>query len=256
MKTKRNGRKSSRSGYSLFIILLLAVFFCTPVSAQKSITAEKKETADFREYPAAGTSGRFILTIEQGTAWMETAFWFVFPVKLAPQYACWIETPDGRYVETIAVTAKAAGKKWVGAPAEGRPESLPVWYHASSSDTGTDAVTHATSRNETTEQTDSRQTSNGSYIVKFEVNHSFDYNDTWPKGLPSPDHRYSGVNGQPSLVYEGRITTGPEAATLQLIPAGRGAVDGKDGIMQPGTQGLTTALSIVSSVKIFWEPVR
>ncbi|MDD7579716.1 MAG: DUF2271 domain-containing protein [Treponema sp.] len=45
--------------------------------------------------------------------------------KRAPQIAVWVEDSDGTYIDTLFVTKKASGNKWIGSPKDGRPESLP-----------------------------------------------------------------------------------------------------------------------------------
>ncbi len=60
---------------------------------------------------------------------------------------------------------------------------------------------------------------------------------------------YSGVNGQPSLVYEARFMAG-EKKIYTLVPIGTGSIDGSTGDITPGFKGLTTALSIIKSATI------
>ena len=266
MKLVMNCSKIYRkAGIILAAVILTSLCFGGIAAAQSvSSKAGENDSADtgsvvktsavFSEAGSTGVEGKFILKIEPGANWMQKMNWLVFPLKMPPQYACWIETEDGRYVETIAVTAKAGKKKWTGAPTEGRPESLPVWYHASAADSETDVATHATPKAGATELRNIKSSKSGRYVVKFEINHSFDYNDTWQKNLSKTDPHYSGVNGQPSLVYEGLLETGSKATTVQLVPVGTGSVDGSDGTIRPGTEGLTTALSTVSSIRVTWQP--
>ena len=51
--------------------------------------------------------------------------------KREPQFAVWLEDSSGNFVRTLYVTKKASQKRWLFCPDNGRPESLPVWYHAS-----------------------------------------------------------------------------------------------------------------------------
>jgi hypothetical protein len=83
----------------------------------------------------------------------------------------------------------------------------------------------------------------GTYIVKLEVNRSYDYNDTYTRAN-------SGVTGQPSLVYKCALDVGhgPRKGTFE--PIGTGAVDGSDGAIRPGLGGVTTALRILAAAEI------
>ena len=111
--------------------------------------------------------------------------------KHTPQFAIWLEDNEENYLKTLYVTGKASKISWIFAPKEGRPESLPVWYHASkhemakpgkkskeSSKSDFDAVTSATPKGgiiftaEIPEQ---------ACIIKAEFNSSFDYNDFYTK---------------------------------------------------------------------------
>ena len=76
-----------------------------------------------------------------------------------------------------------------------------------------------------------------SCVIKVEVNASFDYNSTWTK-------KNSGVNGQPSVVYQAEISAGKKGE-IELRFAGSGSVDGSDGIIHQDAAGLDSAKKIV-----------
>lgn len=59
--------------------------------------------------------------VTPGSEWKE---------KFPPQFALWIQDSDGNFSRTIFATKRASKKKWIFAPKDGRPESLPVWYHS------------------------------------------------------------------------------------------------------------------------------
>ncbi len=163
-----------------------------------------------------------------------------------PQLAVWLEDQNGRYIKTLYVTKKASALSWLFGPKEGRPESLPVWYHASSrnskkalenpssNDKEIDAVTSATPKGGLVI---SGEIIDESCVIKVEVNASFDYNSTWTK-------KNSGVNGQPSVVYQAEISAGKKGE-LELRFAGSGSVDGSDGIIHQDAAGLDSAKKIV-----------
>ena len=169
--------------------------------------------------------------------------------KMEAQTAVWLEDLDGNYLETLYVTNKAGKKSWIFGPKEGRPEALPVWYHASkyspkkdqnnsSSELKLDAVTSATNKSTLIF---TREIGDGPYIIKAEFNTSFDYNDSYNKNN-------SGVNGQPSVIYEAKIDK--NSGELVLNFSGTGSLDGTDGNIHKDTKGLTTAKSIVKEVKV------
>jgi len=194
---------------------------------------------------------RLSVSIEPGPEWVSTMWIAFIPKKKTPQFAVWLETADGTYVSTLTVTKSSAKNQWIGNPKGGRPEALPVWNHARSvSDTKVDALSSAT-----TDAALSLDSSAGllslytDYVIKLEVNTSYDYNEFWPKNAKAGTSDYSGVNGQPSLVYEGRFRAG-KSETVGLLPIGQGSVDGTDGQIKPGLEGITTALQMIKDVTV------
>jgi hypothetical protein len=216
------------------------------------------------------TKGTLTVTITPGACWK---------TDRNPQFAVWVETAGGTYVTTLFVTQRAAKKNWLFAPKDGRPESLPVWYHAVGSrpvtmvaapdKLKTDAVTSATPGTADAMQYGVLLPAGKKYIIKVEVNHSFDYNESWPKKAEKGSVQYSGVNGQPSVVYEGTLDTQPvdrgenpavsqgkDLLRAVLVPAGTGAVTGGDGNLHNELAKLTTALQIVDTVEASWAGTK
>jgi hypothetical protein len=198
------------------------------------------------------TGPRFALDLVPGPAYRHDTRFLFFKIPMYPQVACWIETPDGRFLETVYVTTKSAKKSWFGAPSAGRPEALPVWGHAQQKKngadaerriSGADAVSAATSAGEVRKESAAATLAPGRYIVKLEVNSSFDYTERFTKAT-------SGVNGQPSLVYSTEITVGSGPSTGTFAVVGTGSGDGSTGDVTPGTDGITTALQILQSARI------
>lgn len=174
-------------------------------------------------------------------------------MKRAPQAAVWIEKTDGTFCKTLFVTSRAAQKSWIFAPKEGRPESLPVWYAATgftpkknTQNTNLDAVTSATPGEGTIIQQPFNFQNGEAYIIKAEFNHSFDYNNFWPKKAKRTDKNYSGVNGQPSIIYSAALV--PEQGEIELKPAGTGSILGKDGTIHAELNTLSTAAEIISHI--------
>ena len=171
--------------------------------------------------------------------------------KREPQFSVWLEDSEGNFIKTLYVTERASRKSWILSPKEGRPESLPVWYHASKHESGRtkeknkdlklDAVTGVTPKsgiNFNAEIEDKE------YEIKAEFNTSFDYNDFYTK-------KNSGVNGQPSVVYSAKILAGfnKENDEIKLSFLGSGSPDGSDGQIHADDR-LTTALEIVKIVTV------
>lgn len=192
--------------------------------------------------------------IEGGENWysrMKIAF---ISVKKTPQIAVWVETEDGRFVDTLMVTGRAAKQNWRAAPDGGRPEALPVWTHAASrGEFPLDAASSATPDKDAESSRSIRDLVSGkTYVVRAEINQSFDYNEYWGKDEKEDSPRYSGVNGQPSVVYSGLITNTPGGeASLSFL--GQGSVDGTNGTIVENADGLTTALTIIREIRITVE---
>ncbi len=169
-----------------------------------------------------------------------------FGYTVQPQAAAWLETVDGRYLGTLFVTEKAKTRRWMAAPARGRPEALPVWEGLRNAEA--EVVSAATAKGETRIASSlGSALPPGRYVVMLEVNRSYDWNETYTKSN-------SGVNGQPSLVYRAEVLTGSAAAEAAFNLVGQGAVDGADGIIHPVDAGITTALALYSAMTVRWLP--
>jgi len=186
------------------------------------------------------------LSVEPGERWLGKMKILIFSLDQTPQMAAWIENAQGNYESTIIVTNKNAKKKWVSAPKEGRPEALPVWNYKiqnSNSISQIDSVSAATSKGAVDVKINNGSLINGQeYSVYLEINHSFDYNDFWTENN-------SGVNGQPSLIYHANFIAGVPGR-IALYPIGYGSVDGSDGNIIYGFNGITTALTIIKNVNL------
>ena len=170
--------------------------------------------------------------------------------KREPQVAIWLEDVDGNYIRTLYVTERASHKSWIMSPKEGRPESLPVWYHASKFEPAKkaapamelDAVTGATPKGGIIFDA---KLEDKAYVLRAEFNTSFDYNDFYTK-------KNSGVNGQPSVIYEAIIPAdfNKSSEEIRLEFAGTGSLDGADGLLHKDTAGLTSSRTIVKLVAV------
>jgi hypothetical protein len=186
-----------------------------------------------------------ILTIEPGEHWQGRMRVFIFSFKKTPQLSVWIENSQGDYISTIFVTGKSARNNWQSAPAEGRPETLPVWnYKRRNNSEQVDVVSSATPKGSVNIRIDNNSLIYGQeYNIYLEINHSFDYNDFWTESN-------SGVNGQPSLIYHAKFIAGT-SERINLIPIGHGSVDGSSGNIVYDLGSFTTALTILREAYIF-----
>lgn len=177
--------------------------------------------------------------------------------KFPPQFALWIQDSDGNFSQTIFATKRASKKKWIFAPKDGRPESLPVWYHSCEnfyvpeSKNEMDAVSSATPKGSFDVSRKIQLKEGKKYFVFAEVNKSFDYNEFYPKDAGKNSAEYSGVNGQPSAVYRAEINLENHEAKLELI--GTGSLDGKSGLIEDKTETLTTAKNLVEKIVVSLE---
>ena len=187
-----------------------------------------------------------------------TASYHSFIKKFYPQIAVWIKQGE-LFPRTAYVTAKGAKNDWFGA--DRRPSALPVWrgihppgrkaIDATSGATPS-GTTYRINWNIPTDMDPNKQIK-----VFIEANISFDYNATWPEKAPEGSPGYSGVNGQPSLIWQGTIDrkSGKTDVKPQLI--GHGSVTGKDSRIYPGLKGITSAKNIFTYIRIrYHEPEK
>ena len=93
------------------------------------------------------------------------------------------------------------------------------------------------------------------YIINFEINRSYDWNEHYSVDKYPDDFVYNdGSNGQPSLLYQGKVdlTDAKQVVLLELM--GHGHYSGKDGKVYPDLTGYTTALEIVKRAVVVVQP--
>ncbi|MGD9939158.1 MAG: hypothetical protein AB7T74_05100 [Clostridia bacterium] len=197
--------------------------------------------------PGARSGTRFELSLQPGPEYAKDMKVFLFKYTVWPQVAVWLEKPDGSFVDTLYVTELAVTKDYRAAPKEGRPEALPVWSALKRA--GVDGVSSPTTVGATVEYGNdlAARLPAGTYIVKLETNRSYDWNSSYTKDN-------AGVNGQPSLIYAAELTIGGAADEASFVPVGTGSVDGSDGTMRPGLEGIDTALQLFASMKVAYIP--
>jgi len=170
-----------------------------------------------------------------------------------PQLAIWITYGPDEY-KTVFVTQGAGKNKWLFADI--RPGALPVWTGISENekDLKIDAVTGATPSGDVHTFTWQipEKLSGKAVSVFVEANVSFDYNEFYTK---DEDHiGYSGVNGQPSMVWTGSFAV--EDTKVQIVPeiSGHGHVLGKDSILDPDNSHITTADKLFNYIRMDYDP--
>ena len=171
-----------------------------------------------------------------------------------PQIAVWLEQPKTGKIRTIWV-ARRAGRRWWKGKVE-CPVALPYWEsrhrHEKSDYKGRgllkrfiDAVSGATpTGGPFTVEIDLNAGETWDFYV--EVNLSADFNAAFPQrrddGLPDPE-----VNGQPSVIYKGRIETLPGQKARAVLVGRTDQWEAVDELIVD-LEGITTAREIVRRV--------
>ena len=172
-----------------------------------------------------------------------------------PQLAIWLEEPGGGKIRTLWVTYRTGACDWTGKAA--CPVSLPYWvgrYNRETNTTGpptyqrpvADAITQPTPKNEFRMAAEVPRGSTWDYFI--EVNVSGDYNAAFPSVRDDGVEDQQG-NGQPSLIYQGRITAKPGSRsspklvgrTEQLAPVDRLVRD---------LEGIDSAKRLLSAIEV------
>lgn len=203
--------------------------------------------------------------IEEGKGWLHDFPLFLgIKKKNPPQIAVWIEDTAGHYLSTVYATHKIATQSWQQAGGNRRKEALPHWCH-SRGIRYADGLYLPTKKHPLTDGI-SGATPRGSFgvkicpgealdvfVVKVEVNHSTDFNDSYPKSARKEDAHYSGGregSGQPALVYAARVDLSSGQRSFEAVLVGHSSPDGSSGGISTDLSGLTTALSIVKHITV------
>jgi hypothetical protein len=189
-----------------------------------------------------------------------------------PTFAVWIEDVEGNYLETVFVTRSfatgiyghgdAGDGKWKTDPGESiRIAALPYWAHKRnviSRDTlyiptpenpVPDALTGATPTNDFVILTNYNKNLSRKFIVFFEINQAFDYNEFWTNLSLNQNPNYL-TSGQPSVIYAVTVDLDSPVKDFYLNPIGHGSASGADGLLYTNLETITTAGQITSEVKI------
>ncbi len=218
-----------------------------------------------------GESATVRLKVTPGDSWVHKfKVMPFFSVKTRPQMAFWSENASGKTL-VYFVTEKFGKASWRGAPGDKseirRPSALPRFSYEYGKSLGQgmflpdrntpmpDTVTSATPSEGFERSFTLTYENGGETAFYFEVNHSTDFNVTYPKDADEEDARYSGGkygSGQPALIYGVNADLSkPGVYAMRLL--GHAEPSGKDGGLYSDLSGITTAADIVGSVEIIIE---
>ncbi len=180
-----------------------------------------------------------------------------------PQIVVWMETQEGKYIDTLYITGKASDSSYRSKdPAIDvvrRPEALPYWSHKrgiksvdglftpDQHNSDLDGISAATPKVDY--QVTLSAPRMGRYKLMVEVNRSYDFNEYYSRTRFPYDEIYSGTgsSGQPSLIYEAIIDSQePGLHLLNLV--GHGHHSGRDGSLYTALDNVTTAKQILEFI--------
>jgi hypothetical protein len=185
-----------------------------------------------------------------------------------PQIAIWMETLEGKYIDTLYITGKTSDSSFrskdIAIDLVRRPEALPYWSHKraikasdglftpASQQGDLDAIASATPR--TDYQVTMSAPRMGRYRLMLEVNRSYDFNEFYnaTRFPDDPVYSGSGSSGQPSLIYAADINSQvPGQYLLSLI--GRGHHSGANGNLYSDLDKITSAKQILEFIVMTLE---
>ncbi len=210
--------------------------------------------------------GNVTVFIEQGKAWKHNfpLFWGMINKKNSPQIAIWIEDTCGNYIATIYATQRIATQSWIMSKGNRRKEALPHWcysrgvryedglYSPTKDKPLPDALTGATPQGSFSVNFSPKMPLE-KFVVKIEVNHSTDFNNSYPKLAKKGDSNYSGGeegSGQPALVYAALINTASRQEMFEAKLIGHSSPDGSSGNVYSDMSGITSAFDIIDRITI------
>jgi len=186
-----------------------------------------------------------------------------------PLMAVWLETEDGKFIETLFV-AESIGKgifkhadqssgKWMEGAVD-RPAALPYWGHQrgiknskgfylpDQNNPEVDAVTGPTPKASFDLSFHLSNCPVGNCRILVEINQSWDWNEHWTnQRSDDPDYRSS---AQPSVIYEAVVDPHILPDTILMKPIGRGDEAGKSGTLFSDLETMTSALQIAKKITL------
>lgn len=236
----------------IFVLILMFIAACNPVGK----TVDKTHLF----YTNADGQGPVIeLEFNKGKAHSH------------PLLAIWLETEDGKYIQTLYVSESIAkgifqmgdssSGKWLPGPLR-RPSALPYWarkrnvleddglYVPTPKTAIVDAYTGPTPQNSFKIKSKADKSLAGNFKVMLEINQNFDYNDFWNTTRFPADREYA-ASAQPSLIYTTEIINPSDLKSSYFMKViGHGHFNGSDGKLYSNLEGHSTALDIIQSLKV------
>lgn len=167
-----------------------------------------------------------------------------------PQIAIWVTEPGSSFEKTIYVTEKGAHNNWTFADA--RPSATPVWNGVKNRERrlDIDGISGATPSGEihTVIWQIPRKLLHKKIDIYIEANVSFDYNEYFTDD--EKQEGYSGVNGQPSLIWKTEVECNDNDWEHTPMLMGHGHVNGADTQIHDDLEKITTAKQLFEYIKI------
>jgi hypothetical protein len=253
------------------LVLGAAWYRWPPVGGALRWGEHRRQPADRVSYQTIRVQGsggvELTLDVKRGAA-----FHFVEPTHgwgIIPQMAIWIEDIEGHYLQTLYVTQSEGKDDYLlddNKQVVRRPEALPHWSHKrgvraedglfspSRTQPLPDAISSATPTSDFY-LVGRAPAGIDRFVVKVEVNNSFDYNEYYNRNAFPDDPIYmgSGNPAQPSLIYAAIIDVRAGERVSLMRPVGHGHHSGADGNLYPDLSKLTTALEILDRVVVEWR---
>lgn len=189
-----------------------------------------------------------------------------------PSFAFWLETLDGKFIQSLYVSKFAAtgiyghgdagNGEWKKEKGEARrPGALPYWSHKrgiKANDGGympdpehrvVDAFTGATPNGNFVLKTKSNTNLPEKFKILMEINQPWDWNEYWTTNKYGNNIDYK-TSSQPSLIYAVTINQNSKMNEYFLNPIGHGHYAGEDGELYTNISTITTAKDITKLVKV------
>jgi len=187
-----------------------------------------------------------------------------------PLMAIWVEKPDGTFVQTLYV-AESIGKGvfqhgdasrgfWMPGEIQ-RPAALPYWSHKrgikneqgyylpTPTNPIPDACTGPTPGQSFILNTKLDREVEGSFVVMFEINQTWDWNEYWTNNKFPDDEEYKN-SCQPALVYSVSIDLDNPQKAYVMKAIGRSHHSGANGDLYTDLETLSTALHIAEKIVV------
>lgn len=188
-----------------------------------------------------------------------------------PLMAIWVEKPDGAFIQTLYV-AESIGKGifqhgdasrgfWMPGEIQ-RPAALPHWSHKrgirnehglylpTPTNPVPDAYTGPTPGQSFILSTHLDQDLEGPFVIKFEINQTWDWNEYWTNNKFPDDEEYK-TSCQPALVYSATIDLSESRIEYPMKIIGRSHHSGTSGELFTDLQTMTTALHIAEEIVVW-----